>query len=124
MIFEKNRNKRGADRAKRVHQSQTQQQQGHPQTLANSYSRLIATIKFPPTIAEMRESISTVVHSALPDSGDACGEVIISISHYGYYHQEEALASMREPLRLAVKLMGWGDLCMSENGMADRAHFL
>jgi hypothetical protein len=31
---------------------------------------------------------------------------------------------MREPVRLAVKRMGWRELCMSENNMADRAHFL
>jgi len=86
--------------------------------------RLIATNKFPPTIAEMRESISAVIHPTMPDSGDAWGEVITAISHYGYYRQEEALASMREPVRLAVKRMGWRELCMSENGMADRAHFL
>ena len=86
--------------------------------------RLIATSKFPPTIAEMRESISAVIHPTLPDSGDAWGEVIRAINHYGYYRPEEALASMREPVRLAVKRMGWRDLCMSENGMADRAHFL
>jgi len=86
--------------------------------------RLIATSKFPPTIAEMRESISAVIHPALPDSGDAWGEVIKAIGQYGYYRTEEALASMREPVRLAVKRMGWRELCMSENGMADRAHFL
>jgi hypothetical protein len=86
--------------------------------------RLIATSKFPPTIAEMRESISAVIHPTMPDSGDAWGEVVSAISKYGYYRPEEALASMREPVRLAVKCMGWRELCMSENGMADRAHFL
>ena len=35
--------------------------------------RLIATSKFPPTIAEMRESISVVIHPTMPDSGDAWG---------------------------------------------------
>jgi hypothetical protein len=41
-----------------------------------------------------------------------------------YFRQEEALASMREATRLTVQRMGWRELCMSENGMADRAHFL
>jgi len=86
--------------------------------------RLIATSKFPPTIAEMRESIATVQYPSLPDAGDAWGEVNDAIRNYGYYRQAEALASMREPVRLAVERMGWRDLCMSENGMADRAHFL
>jgi len=86
--------------------------------------RLIATSKFPPTIAEMRESIAAVQCPSLPDAGDAWGEVNDAIRNYGYYRQAEALASMREPVRLAVQRMGWRDLCMSENGMADRAHFL
>ena len=86
--------------------------------------RLIATSKFPPTIAEMRESIAAVQYPTLPDAGDAWGEVNDAIRNYGYYRQAEALASMREPVHLAVERMGWRDLCMSENGMADRAHFL
>ena len=86
--------------------------------------RLIATSKFPPTIAELRESISAVRNPQLPDSGEAWGEVLEAIRLYGYYRPEEALSSLREPVREAVRRMGWRDLCMSENGMADRAHFL
>jgi hypothetical protein len=86
--------------------------------------RLIATSKFPPTIAEMRESISAVRYPSMLDSGEAWGEVTEAIRNYGYYRQEEAMASMCEPVRLAVQRMGWRELCMSENGMADRAHFL
>ena len=86
--------------------------------------RLIAISKFPPTIAEMRESIAAVQCPTLPDAGDAWGEVNDAIRNYGYYRQAEALTSMREPVRLAVQRMGWRDSCMSENGMADRAHFL
>jgi len=86
--------------------------------------RLIATSKFPPSIAEMRESIAAVQYPSMPDAGDAWGEVNEAIKNYGFYRQSEALASMREPVRLAVERMGWRELCMSENSMADRAHFL
>jgi len=86
--------------------------------------RLIATCKFPPTIAEMRESVAAVVYEHVPDAGDAWGEVNSAIRWYGYYREEEALASMREPVRLAVMRMGWRELCASENDIADRAHFL
>ena len=37
--------------------------------------------------------------------------------------QEEALASMDEVARRAVKRLGWKELCMSENIMQDRANF-
>ena len=86
--------------------------------------RLIATSKFPPSIAEVRESIAAIMYKSIPDAGDAWGEVIVAIREYGYYRQQEALASMREPTRMAVQRMGWRELCMSENDMADRAHFL
>jgi len=86
--------------------------------------RLIATCKFPPTIAEMRESVAAVLYVPTPDSGDAWGEVLAAIREYGYYRPEEALASLREPVRLVVQRMGWRELCISETGMADRAHFL
>ena len=52
------------------------------------------------------------------------GEVNEAIRHYGYYHQEEGMTSLREPMRIAVQRMGWRALCTSENDMADRAHFL
>ena len=86
--------------------------------------RLIATSKFPPTIAEMRESISSVVNPSMANSGEAWGEVNKAIRKYGYYRQLEGMASLSEPTRLAVERMGWRELCMSENHMADRAHFL
>jgi len=86
--------------------------------------RLIATSKFLPTIAEMRESISAVQNPNLPDAGEAWSEVIQAIRNYGYYNPTEGMASLREPVRQVVQRMGWRDLCMSENSMADRAHFL
>jgi hypothetical protein len=93
-------------------------------TVAVSLKRLIAACKFPPTIAEVRESISAVTYSALPDEGSAWGEVNHAIRTYGYCREADALASMSETTREAVKSMGWQSLCMSENDMADRAHFL
>ncbi len=95
-------------------------------TVTTALKRLIATCKFPPTIAEVRESISAVTYEALPDAGAAWGEVNRAISNYGYYRESEALASMGEITREAVRGMGWKQLCMSEikNEMADRAHFL
>ena len=94
------------------------------ETAVLALQRLIATCKFPPTIAEMRESLSLVKDEPVPDSGEAWGEVNAAIREYGFYRPEEAFASMREPVRMAAQRMGWRELCMSENDMADRAHFL
>lgn len=47
-----------------------------------------------------------------------------AIRDYGYNNSDKALASMPEDVRFVVKQLGWTDLCLSENAMADRAHFL
>ena len=95
-------------------------------TAVIALKRLIATCKFPPTIAEMRESISAVGYKQIADAGEAWREVNEAISYYGFYREAEALASMREPTRQTVVRMGWRSLCMSDvhNDMADRAHFI
>jgi hypothetical protein len=95
-------------------------------TATAALKRLIATGKFPPSIAEVRENLAAVMYDAIPDAGDAWREVNQAIHMYGYYREAEALASMREHTRAAVKSMGWKQLCTAEldNDMADRAHFL
>ena len=94
------------------------------ETAKLALQRLIATCKFPPSIAEVRESVAAIQYVPLPDVGDAWSEVNAAIRNYGYYRQSEALASMRETTRMVVQRMGWRELCMSENDMADWAHFL
>jgi len=88
--------------------------------------KLLATCKFPPTIAEMREVVSGIKYNDVPDAGDAWQEVNRAISHYGYYREADAFDSMRELTRQAAARMGWKQLCTSEveNDMADRAHFM
>ena len=86
--------------------------------------KLLATNEFPPAISEIRKIVADITNPVLPDEGEAWGEVIRAIRNYGYTRPEEALDSMSEPVRLAVKRMGWMELCKSENEIADRAHFM
>ena len=60
----------------------------------------------------------------MPDLTAAWGYVARAIRDYGYNNPDKALASMPEDVRFVVKQLGWTDLCLSENAMADRAHFL
>lgn len=85
--------------------------------------KLIATCKFPPSIAEMRECIAAVNHPEIPDPGEAWMEVTSAIRYHGYMRQDEALASLSRYARQAVARIGWRALCHGENEMADRAHF-
>lgn len=86
--------------------------------------KLISICQFPPSVAEMRKALAETQTGYIQDAGEAWGSVINAIRAYGATRENEALESMSEMTRLAVRRMGWANLCMSEDTMADRAHFL
>jgi len=80
----------------------------------------IATLKFFPTIAEIRD-LAARKSVSLPDSTAAWSEVMRAFGSVGRY---------REPrfshiaIDRVVGAMGWQSMCDSENVEATRAHFL
>ncbi|NDL68496.1 replicative helicase loader/inhibitor [Anaerotalea alkaliphila] len=84
----------------------------------------VATSQYPPTIAEIRRALVGAVQGPGTSPDEAWGQVQKAIRRFGYSRQEEALASMDKVTAGIVRNMGWMNLCMSENQMADRAHFL
>lgn len=72
--------------------------------------KIIATNKFFPTIAEIREGLGELRQERIPDAGAAWGEVVSGIRRYGYSREQEAMESFSETTRLAVKRMGWQSL--------------
>ena len=54
---------------------------------------------------------------------EAWGVVQKAMSDYGWYHPQEAFATMDELTLAVVKNLGWSRLCQSENPTADRANF-
>ena len=85
--------------------------------------KYMLTSKFPPTIADIREQATSVVSGEKPLWSDGWEEVVRAIKNYGSYGQKEAMESMSEITRMAVRRMGYIDLCRSENPVADRANF-
>ena len=83
----------------------------------------ISTATFPPSIAEIREKCTTRLSPMVTDWGEAWEEVQKAIRKYGRYREEEALTSMTRMTEVAVRRMGFQNLCNSENPVADRAHF-
>ncbi|WP_331697690.1 replicative helicase loader/inhibitor [Paenibacillus sp. IITD108] len=79
---------------------------------------------FPPTVADIRSRITDITVKAVKSPVDAWGEVKLAIRMYGVYNERKALESMSETTRDIVRAIGYTTLCMSENEMADRAHFL
>lgn len=77
--------------------------------------------KFFPAISELRDAAYRVVTQDQPSAEEAWGEVRLAFTRYG--HNNTPVWS--HPLiERAVKVIGWMELCMSENQVADRAHFL
>jgi hypothetical protein len=77
--------------------------------------------KFFPTVAEIRERVLDATAPRRPDGPDAWALVLGEFSRVGSYGDPR----FPDPLvARAVDIMGWRELCLSENQVADRAHFL
>ena len=96
-----------------------------PYDLANAaIQRYAQTNKFPPSIAEIREQAALLMdRNLVNDWATGWNQVMRAIGAYGQWSEERALKSMDEITRACVKRLGWKELCMSENPVADRANF-
>ena len=86
--------------------------------------KVLATAKFFPTVAEIREAAVAVNAPQGLTAAEAWGIVIKSIKDYGYYREAEALQSMPEAVAQVVRWMGWQELCHSDNVDVIRGQFL
>lgn len=75
---------------------------------------------FPPSVAELREMAYRLANPCQTSAEEAWGVVKLEMRRAGIYNapgfDDPAIAA-------AVKIIGWRALCVSENEMADRAHF-
>lgn len=83
----------------------------------------VATNKWSPSIAEIRESAVTVCKGDPLSWGESWELVRKAIRRFGYYRPQEALDSLDPLTRRCVESLGFRELCMSENEVADRANF-
>lgn len=86
--------------------------------------KLIMQNTFPPAIAEVRKAAAVLTGPEQVAGSEAWGEVTRAIRNYGYYREEEALASMSPITAQLVRYMGWREICLSEEPEILRAHFL
>lgn len=94
-----------------------------PYKLANiSIQKHMATNKFPPTPAEIRQGAAISTEKPM-DWSAGWEQATRAIRTWGYNRPTEALASMDEITRQTVRRLGWKNLCESENTMQDRANF-
>ena len=89
----------------------------------NAVMEHICTNIFPPNIAEIRKLCIERMKPHVLSFDEAWGVVQKAISSYGWYHPQQAFATMDELTLSVVKNFGWSRLCQSENPTADRANF-
>lgn len=83
----------------------------------------VATNKWSPTIAEIREMCVDVKRGDALDWSDAWEQVQLAIKRFGSYRPAEAMASLDPITREAVRRIGFYNLCVSENPISDRKQF-
>ena len=82
--------------------------------------RMCSTLKFPPSIADIRENVAQAVKEAkdIPSAGDAWAKVRKALSWYGYYRPEEARKALGEQIWRAVEMVGgWRELCEGDTAI-------
>ena len=83
----------------------------------------VATNKWSPSIADIREKATSISKGEAKEWGEAWQEVLKAVSKYGYYQEKEALESMDDATRRVVNRLGYRNLCLSEEIQVDRANF-
>lgn len=83
----------------------------------------VATNKWSPSISEIREMAVTVCKGEPLTWGESWELARKAIRRFGYYRPQEALDSLDPMTRRCVESLGFRELCMSENEVADRANF-
>lgn len=91
--------------------------------LAVAANQCLAECEFFPTVARLRDTALSLTtdleRQATPFA--AWGEVVEAIRRVGYYRDPTFSTPL---ISKAVLIMGWKELCLSDNQVADRAHFV
>jgi len=93
------------------------------QLAENALVKVLATSKFFPSVAEIREAASQLTQPAQMTAIDAWGEVLKAIRYYGFYREKEAMAFLPPEVANLVRKFGWREICTSEQPEVIRAQF-
>ena len=91
--------------------------------LEAALKKWVATNRWSPSIADLRELSAGIKYGEIPDWGQAWKDVQHAITIFGWYHQKEAMESLSGITKETVERMGFGYLCLSEDPEIDMANF-
>lgn len=83
----------------------------------------VATNKWSPSIAEIREVAAEICMGKRPDWGEGWEQVQRAIRKFGREYPKSALATMDDITAQAVRSMGWWNLCNSDSPEYDMNTF-
>ena len=90
------------------------------EVVSAAVKRMCATLKYPPSIADIRENVAAAAREArgmLP-AGDAWAKVRKALSWYGFYRPDEARKALGEEIWRAVEMTGgWRELCEGDTAI-------
>ena len=87
--------------------------------------RLLATSKWPPTVAEIREASLALTTGEIKPGGEAWGIVLSAIGRHGRNRTPGVDFDLGDTVALdVVRALHWRELCDSDNQAADRARFI
>ena len=76
-------------------------------------NKWVATNKWSPSIADIREQATGIVEGEAKEWGEAWQDVLRAIQNYGTYRELEALEGFDDITRQVVKRLGFKNICMS-----------
>lgn len=88
------------------------------EVVSAAVKRMCATLKYPPSIADIRENVTEAMKEAkgIPTAGEAWSKVRKAASWYGYYRPDEARQVLGEEIWRAVEMVGgWREVCEAES---------
>lgn len=87
--------------------------------------RLLATSRYLPTIAEIREAAADLTGSGSRVGGEQWGSVRRAMASRGAHRTPGVDFVFNDPITArVVDALGWRELCLSDNPTADRARFI
>lgn len=85
---------------------------------------VLSTARFFPTIADILAAVTKVTSPEQLTPAEAWGEVELAIRRHGLYGEAQAIDEMAPEAGRVAKMMGWQDICQSENLGVVRGQFL
>lgn len=83
----------------------------------------IATSRFFPTVADIREQAVRLTQPRALDWLEAWGLVMDAVRRHGSYHEQAALASLPADVAETARRIGWREICLCEEPGVVRGQF-